>query len=520
MSDKTYSLIQEAYDIASCVSTPFEDIPEHPEGLNTSFTTPVTSRKRGEAVKKQKLLKRMYEVESHFPDTPPRRIENMQTIKGYPGAPKKKRIAESRLTAGDVKVAKIDYTVDLTEDGNDEILQDKSTDQSVKANDEVEVIDLTGEDDDDNEDLVPTTVDTIDTPADQPSDDQKITLPKYPIKNFEFKAHLGNDRYVTITHFEEESRISIRQYKRRTDYPDVVYPVFPGVSLRESEWKLLVSEMEDINEYVGVTCDLKKSLGNGHYLHFSEFRHKQYICIRKFSDSGEPIFGKYGINLRVSEWEKLCHLTLFVNDSLQRMREKAYVSGLTIIQLPSNECAPKPSYQFCVLESGLQFTSPFRDAIKAYIHYIESECEGIAKQDIVGKKKNVRGSDEEWMMTVSVSLLMQYLIRKKAITHCLGCEDDQPNQLAHFDGCMEEWEVMVDRFYSSVLFNIDIPTCLKIYQSACSKKGFPGDLALERFLVTYKYNDCEIYSLVRMADNKAYRFVETVKESLNELTPL
>ena len=321
---KPYSLIREAYNIASRFPAPLmekatSDLEESSDGFETPKST-----KKGSDIKRQKLLKRMYEVESHFPDTPPRRIEDKQTIPIYPDAPKKKKGAESRLPAGEVTIEKIDFNVDLTpDDDDDEILQDELAAQSVKAKEEVEVIDLTGEDDDDdyNESLVPTTVDTHDTSVNQTSvDDKTITLPKYAIKNFEFKAHLGNDRYVTISHFGEESRISIRQYKCRTDYPDVVYPVYPGVSLHESEWKLLVSEMEDINDYVGVTCDLKKSLGNNHYIYLVEYRHKHYICIRRFNDSGEPIFGKYGINLRISEWEKLCHFTSFVNESLQRLR--------------------------------------------------------------------------------------------------------------------------------------------------------------------------------------------------------
>ena len=36
-----------------------------------------------------------------------------------------------------------------------------------------------------------------------------------------------DDRYLTVSHFEGEIPISIRQYKRHTDYSDVVYPDYP-----------------------------------------------------------------------------------------------------------------------------------------------------------------------------------------------------------------------------------------------------------------------------------------------------
>ena len=50
---------------------------------------------------------------------------------------------------------------------DDEIPQYKLADQVVSANLQVQVIDLTHEDDYENECIVPTTVDTLDTSVDQ-----------------------------------------------------------------------------------------------------------------------------------------------------------------------------------------------------------------------------------------------------------------------------------------------------------------------------------------------------------------
>ena len=126
---------------------------------------------------------------------------------------------------------------------------------------------------------------------------------------------LGRDRFLTVSVFQEDTYISVRQYLRYTRKagPSTLYPSQPGISLSPDSWIDLMAERERITEALKAVVDEDKPdvhcrVHIGRNIMVTVQSCMPFVNIRKwFLPEGEEelVPTRKGICLTQSEWEKV-----------------------------------------------------------------------------------------------------------------------------------------------------------------------------------------------------------------------
>ena len=124
--------------------------------------------------------------------------------------------------------------------------------------------------------------------------------------------HLGNDRYVSVKTYKDQTRVDIRQYQK---YGEKIYPTKLGVHLSGEQFTNFLSFLDDISSDIqkfrdsNKTEGFKYNIGDGLYVTASDgfaLVHIRYYFQNELMPF--PLPTKIGLALRFSEWNNLVSL--------------------------------------------------------------------------------------------------------------------------------------------------------------------------------------------------------------------
>ena len=161
---------------------------------------------------------------------------------------------------------------------------------------------------------------------------------------------LGNDRYVTVSRFNGNLLVHIRQYQQNGKGGS--YPTKIGITLSPSRFMTLLSFVDTIKSNVerlrnreqNVTCKLH--LGGGIFVSISG----DYLAVnirRFFQPEGEitPHPTKKGLALRLSEWDNLTAQLQAIEKLIDSDERPCFESHLSpVTRFHCKECNPFMSY--------------------------------------------------------------------------------------------------------------------------------------------------------------------------------
>jgi hypothetical protein len=184
---------------------------------------------------------------------------------------------------------------------------------------------------------------------------------------------------VTIGWYKNEIRVGVRQYKTKdvdvnTPCPGyVLQPSQPGISLPLNQWDQLKIAMPDVNEALKQKASLNFAIGGDRSVFTSCYdrNNQMYVHIRNHftNKAGNVAPGKYGISLRLDEWETLFHMVDDIENAIKMMSSDIKVDGKTIIKTVFMYFSEVPCWQYCILETGDVFYSKSEDPVTAYNEY-------------------------------------------------------------------------------------------------------------------------------------------------------
>ncbi len=126
----------------------------------------------------------------------------------------------------------------------------------------------------------------------------------------DMKFPLGSDRYLVVSKWKGQTRISLREYVSY-DGSDKLYPTKKGIALTVDNWIDLKLVFDEINALLS-TLSIAEQVDYKHHIGSNVFVTVKTgwpnVDIRSWwlpEDANDIVPTKRGISLRASEWEKL-----------------------------------------------------------------------------------------------------------------------------------------------------------------------------------------------------------------------
>ncbi len=129
----------------------------------------------------------------------------------------------------------------------------------------------------------------------------------------DMKFPMGNDRYLVVSKWKGETRISLREYISY-EGSDKLYPTKKGICLTLENWLDLKMIFDDIAKEVkqlNGTEEVNYCQHIGRNVYVTVCTRWPNVDIRQWwkpEENGELVPTKKGISLRLDEWEKLTKL--------------------------------------------------------------------------------------------------------------------------------------------------------------------------------------------------------------------
>jgi hypothetical protein len=149
---------------------------------------------------------------------------------------------------------------------------------------------------------------------------------------------LGNARVLTLGYHDNELRVRIKELCMKAN-GTFGQKEFKGTSLTLTQWRALVSAKEDISEHVNLlkTTKLKNAeaktwpLGESKFVDTYNFGRYQTTLVDLryyFTERSQRKPTRYGLALKVKEWEILCSINDLVCERIEKLLEKTFSEKL------------------------------------------------------------------------------------------------------------------------------------------------------------------------------------------------